>query len=161
MCLLVFSGGIKWDNLPKMDQSYVLTLLWQRSLSYRFAEQIDWLASNDRDLCCERINLFKILASKKSISTSQKNPIKLYSGKRNSEQLICDNDNNRTKMKKHIFYLRGGCLYDTKPNGYSPVKQVPRLVGMILIFIYMRSFVLVCRDENVTWYCFEFSLIWF
>ena len=108
LCLLVFSGGIKWDNLPEMDQSYVLTLLWQRSLSYRFAEQIDWLASNDRDLCCERINLFKILASKKSISTFQKNPIKLYSGKRKNQWLICDNDNNRTKMKKYIFYLRGG-----------------------------------------------------
>ena len=48
-----------------------------------------------------------------------------------------------------MFYMR-------KRPGHSPVNRVPQLAGMILIFIYMRSFVPVCRDENVTSYCFSF-----
>ena len=54
---------------------------------------------------------------------------------------------------------RRGCLHEKKHSSYSLVKWVSRLAGMILIFIFMRSFVPVCRD--VTWYCFEFSSIWF
>ena len=41
-----------------------------------------------------------------------------------------------------------------KSPGYSPINRVPQLAGMILIFVYMRSFVSVCKDEYVTWYCF-------
>ena len=36
----------------------------------------------------------------------------------------------------------------------SPINRVPRLAGTILIFVYVRSFIPVCRDEYVTWYCF-------
>ena len=45
-----------------------------------------------------------------------------------------------------------GCLYEKKGLGNS---RGSRLAGMILIFIYMRSFVLVYRDKYITWYCFE------
>ena len=39
------------------------------------------------------------------------------------------------------------------------VLRVPRLAGLTLIFVYMRSFAPVCRDEYVKRYCFEFSSI--
>ena len=56
---------------------------------------------------------------------------------------------------ERIKSLPRGCLYEKKRPGYSPVNSVPRLPGMLLIFVYIRSFVPVCRDEYVTWYCFE------
>ena len=46
-----------------------------------------------------------------------------------------------------------------KRPGYTPVNRVPRLAGMILIFVYMTSFVPVCMDEYVRWNCFEFSSV--
>ena len=48
----------------------------------------------------------------------------------------------------------GGVYMRKKRPGYSPIIRVPRLAGKILIFVYMRSFVPVCRDEYVTRYCF-------
>ena len=48
------------------------------------------------------------------------------------------------------------CLHEKKRPAYSPVNRVPRLAGKILIFVYMRIFVPVRRDENVTWYYFDF-----
>ena len=54
-----------------------------------------------------------------------------------------------------------GCLYEKKHPTYSLVNRMSRFAGMIFIFIYMRSFVLLCRDEFVTRYCFEFSSVWF
>ena len=41
-----------------------------------------------------------------------------------------------------------------KRPGYSPIDRVPRLAGIILIFVYMRVLFPVWRDEYVTWYCF-------
>ena len=52
-----------------------------------------------------------------------------------------------------------GCLHEKKCLGYSPVNRVPWLAGMILIFVYIRSFVPLCKDEHVTWYCFEFGSV--
>ena len=47
----------------------------------------------------------------------------------------------------------------TKNPGYIPVNRVPRLAGMILIFVYMRRFIQVCRQKYVTWHCFGFSSV--
>ena len=41
-------------------------------------------------------------------------------------------------------WLRG-CLYEKKFPGYRPVNRVLRLAEMILIFVYMKSFVPVCN----------------
>ena len=41
-----------------------------------------------------------------------------------------------------------------KRLGYSPINRMLRLAEIILIFVYMRSFVPVCSDEYVAWYCF-------
>ena len=49
-----------------------------------------------------------------------------------------------------------GCLHKKKRPTYGPVKRVPRLAGKISVFVYMRIFVPVRRDENVTWYYFDF-----
>ena len=38
-------------------------------------------------------------------------------------------------------------LYKKKRLGYSTVNRMPRLAGMILIFVYMISFVPICRDD--------------
>ena len=54
-----------------------------------------------------------------------------------------------------------GSLYEKKHLDYNPVKRVFRLAGMILILIWHEKFRPISRDENVTWYCFEFSLVWF
>ena len=54
-----------------------------------------------------------------------------------------------------------GSLYEKKHLDYNPVKRVFRLAGMILILIWHEKFRPVSRDENVTWCCFEFSLVWF
>ena len=56
-------------------------------------------------------------------------------------------------------YLEGANM--KKRPGYSPVNRMPWLVGMILIFICMRSFVSVTRDENVACCCFDFSSVCF
>ena len=45
-----------------------------------------------------------------------------------------------------------GCLYEKKHPTYSLVNRMSRFAGMIFVFIYMRSFVLLCRDEFVTRY---------
>ena len=58
-----------------------------------------------------------------------------------------------------------GCFYVRKHPGHSLVNRLPRLAGMISIFICMRSFVQVWGDENVRWYIvlslvqFDFSYI--
>ena len=52
-----------------------------------------------------------------------------------------------------ICYL-GGVYMRKKRPGYSPINRVPRLAGTILIFVYMKSLVPVCRNEYVAWYCF-------
>ena len=51
-----------------------------------------------------------------------------------------------------IFITVKGCLYEKRHPGYSTVSRVPQLAGMILIFVYKRSFVPVYWDEYVTWY---------
>ena len=47
------------------------------------------------------------------------------------------------------FILLRECLFVSKnvPATYSPVNRVPRSTGMILIFVYMGSFVPICMDE--------------
>ena len=50
-----------------------------------------------------------------------------------------------------VFKLQlRGCLNEKKRPVYSPANRVPRLTGMILIFVYMINFIQVCREENVT-----------
>ena len=61
--------------------------------------------------------------------------------------------------KTHAKFSR--CLYEKKRPGYRPVDRAPRLPGTILIFVYMRRFGPICRDEFVTCYYFEFSSVWF
>ena len=62
---------------------------------------------------------------------------------------------------RRVVTLVRGYLYEKKRPGFSLVNQVNWLAGMILIFFYMRSFLPVCRDEYVTWHCFEFGSVWF
>ena len=64
------------------------------------------------------------------------------------------------KLFQLNIQLFRGCLYAKNVPVYILVNQVPRLAGMILMFVYMRSLAQVCMDENVTWYCFEFSSVW-
>ena len=43
------------------------------------------------------------------------------------------------RFKANVSAKLRGWLYEIKCPGYSPVKWVPRLAGMTLIFIYIRS----------------------
>ena len=56
--------------------------------------------------------------------------------------------------QRHFKSFLGGVYMRKKHPGYSRINRVPRLAGIILIFVYMRSFVPVCRDEYVAWCCF-------
>ena len=40
-------------------------------------------------------------------------------------------------------------IYEKKRFGYSPVKRIPRLAGMILLFFYIRLLVPVFRDMQL------------
>ena len=61
-------------------------------------------------------------------------------------------------ISSNVVSLRG-CLYEKKCLGHSLVNRVRWLAGMILIFVYMRSFVPVCRNDYVTLCCFKFSSV--
>ena len=61
-------------------------------------------------------------------------------------------------MPKQVRKFRG-CLHEQKRPSYSPLNCVFWLAGISLIFVYMRAFVPVCRDEYIVGYCFEFSLV--
>ena len=75
--------------------------------------------------------------------------------------LPCPDSNNKDKAYYGCPGLINlvGVYMRKKHPGYSPVNLVPRLAGMILILIYMKSFVPVYRDENLTWYCSESSSV--
>lgn len=64
----------------------------------------------------------------------------------------------REEEKEKKYYL--GDVYNEKNRaGYSPVKRVSRLEGMILIFVYSESLSHFCRDGCITWFCFELNLV--
>ena len=61
---------------------------------------------------------------------------------------------------KTIF--KGVFIWEKKCTAYGLGNRVPWLAGMILIFVYMRDFVSVCREECITCVlCSEFSSVWF
>ena len=53
----------------------------------------------------------------------------------------------KTSNKRSHIPLLWGCWYEKKRPRYRPVNRVPRLTGIHLIFVYMRSLVPVCRDK--------------
>ena len=75
-----------------------------------------------------------------------------------SNQYLIIPTQNLNHTNAHTFR---GSLYEKKHLDYNPVKRVFRLAGMILILIWHEKFRPVSMDENVTWCCFEFSLVWF
>ena len=60
----------------------------------------------------------------------------------------------KRSMQRLFKSILRECLYEKKRPSNSPVNRVPQLAGMILVFVYMISFVSVCRDENSRRYCF-------
>ena len=83
-----------------------------------------------------------------------KNLIKLNANKTNNQQLISNNDNNKTKMKQYIFYLRVQKIMKYTMGGRGcalELKYCTSIYEMPLLYLSLSQIILFFNVSSLRW----------
>ena len=135
---------MEWENLPNVAFNF---FFWSFTFHNVFII-IVFLKSRSSVIFTRNV-FIKVDKSDISLINYRNLDVYLEACQISDTELFCENNLRLT-----------GCLYEKKRSGHILVHRVPPLAGMILIFVYIRSFIPFRRAEYVP-YCWEFSSLWF